>query len=100
MQAARAGGTATAYTPAVSDAALQIDGLVKRYAGRTVVDGLCLTAARGAVTAVLGPNGAGKTTRIEGREGVRRPAAGPVRVRGLDPDGDGARLRPRVGVQL
>jgi ABC-2 type transport system ATP-binding protein len=84
----------------VSDAALQIDGLVKRYAGRTVVDGLCLTAARGAVTAVLGPNGAGKTTTIECCEGLRRPDAGTVRVLGLDPDRDGARLRPRVGVQL
>jgi ABC-2 type transport system ATP-binding protein len=84
----------------VSDAALEIDGLVKRYGGRTVVDGLCLTAARGAVTAVLGPNGAGKSTTIECCEGLRRPDAGTVRVLGLDPARDGARLRPRVGVLL
>jgi ABC-2 type transport system ATP-binding protein len=84
----------------VSDAALEIDGLVKRYAGRAVVDGLCLIAARGAVTAVLGPNGAGKTTTIECCEGLRRADAGTVRVLGLDPDRDGALLRPRVGVLL
>src|SRR3954454_16741697 len=86
--------------PDVPDDALEIDGLVKRYGDRTVVDGLCLTAARGAVTAVLGPNGAGKTTTIECCEGLRRPDAGAVRVLGLDPDRDGALLRPRVGVLL
>jgi ABC-2 type transport system ATP-binding protein len=84
----------------VSDAALEIEGLVKRYGGRTVVDGLSLTADRGTVTAVLGPNGAGKTTTIECCEGLRRPDAGTVRVLGLDPLVDGARLRPRVGVML
>jgi ABC-2 type transport system ATP-binding protein len=84
----------------VSGVALEIDGLVKRYRGRTVVDGLSLTAATAAVTAVLGPNGAGKTTTIECCEGLRRPDAGTVRVLGLDPQRDGARLRARVGVML
>jgi ABC-2 type transport system ATP-binding protein len=73
---------------------------VKAYRGRRVVDGLELTAARGAVTAVLGPNGAGKTTTVECCEGLRRPDAGTVRVLGLDPARDGAALRPRVGVML
>ncbi len=80
--------------------AVEVVGLVKRYGGRAVVDGLTLTAAAGAVTAVLGPNGAGKTTTIECCEGLRRPDAGAVRVLGLDPVRDGARLRPRVGVML
>ena len=40
------------------------------------MDGLDLTCARGAVTAVLGPNGAGKTTTVETCEGYRRPDAG------------------------
>ena len=35
--------------------------------------------------AVLGPNGAGKTSTVETLEGYRRPAAGTVRVLGLDP---------------
>src|SRR2546423_13775606 len=75
-------GTAAAYTPDVSDAALEIDGLVKRYAGRSVADGLSLTAVRGAVTAVLGPNGAGKTTTIECCDGLRRRDGGTGRVLG------------------
>ena len=80
--------------------AVEVAGLVKRYGGRRVVDGLSLTAAPGAVTAVLGPNGAGKTTTVECCEGLRTPDGGSVRVLGLDPRRDGARLRPRVGVML
>ncbi|MFE9422046.1 ABC transporter ATP-binding protein [Kitasatospora sp. NPDC006697] len=87
--------------PAVEAApAVEIGGLVKRYAGKTAVDGLDLRIGRGAVTAVLGPNGAGKTTTIETCEGYRRPDAGTVRVLGLDPVRQAAELRPRVGVML
>jgi ABC-2 type transport system ATP-binding protein len=77
-----------------------ITGLVKRYGQLTAVDGLSLSAARGAVTGVLGPNGAGKTTTIEICEGYRRPDGGTVRVLGLDPVRDASALRPRVGVML
>jgi ABC-2 type transport system ATP-binding protein len=80
--------------------AVQIGGLVKRYGQTAAVDGLTLSAARGAVTGVLGPNGAGKTTTIEICEGYRRPDQGTVRVLGLDPVRDGKALRPRVGVML
>jgi ABC-2 type transport system ATP-binding protein len=83
-------------------AAVAITGLVKRYGGKTAVNGLDLTVARGSVTAVLGPNGAGKTTTIETCEGYRRADAGTVRVLGLDPavPAEAARLRPRIGVML
>jgi ABC-2 type transport system ATP-binding protein len=80
--------------------AVEISGLVKRYGSATAVDGLSLTAGRGEVTAILGPNGAGKTTTIEVCEGYRRADAGTVRVLGLDPAQDAARLKPRVGVML
>ena len=74
--------------------------MVKRYGPMTAVDGLSLTAGRGEVTAILGPNGAGKTTTIEVCEGYRRADGGTVRVLGLDPARDAARLKPRVGVML
>jgi ABC-2 type transport system ATP-binding protein len=80
--------------------AVEIGGLVKRYGQLAAVDGLSLTAARGAVTGILGPNGAGKTTTIEICEGYRRPDQGTVRVLGLDPVHDARALRPRVGVML
>ena len=79
---------------------MEVNGLVKRYRGTAVVDGLSFSAASGAVTCVLGPNGAGKTTTIECCEGLRRPDGGQLRVLGLDPGRQAARLRPRVGVML
>ncbi len=80
----------------MADAALEVDGLTKAYAGRTVVDGLSLSVPPGTVLALLGPNGAGKTTTVEICAGFRRADAGHARVLGQDPR-DPA-LRPRVGV--
>src|SRR5690606_16690324 len=80
-------------------------GDLKMHYGRgpslvRAVDGLTLSVDAGSVTAILGPNGAGKTTTIETCEGSRRPQSGTVRVLGLDPVADAAKLRPRVGVML
>ena len=80
--------------------AVEIAGMVKRYGALTAVDGLTLTARRGEVTAILGPNGAGKTTTIEVCEGYRAADAGTVRVLGLDPARNLAKLLPRIGVML
>ena len=76
--------------------ALEVTGLVKRYGGRPVVDGLSLQVRTGTVLALLGPNGAGKTTTVEVCVGFRTADEGRVRVLGRDPK-DPA-LRPRVGV--
>jgi ABC-2 type transport system ATP-binding protein len=103
-QAATAGATTVSAAGAAASpdhaVAVEVRGLVKRYDGRAVVDGLDLVARRGAVTAVLGPNGAGKTTTIECCEGLRSPDGGTVRVLGRDPVTDARTLRPRVGVML
>ncbi|RJQ81381.1 ABC transporter ATP-binding protein [Amycolatopsis panacis] len=82
----------------MDNSAVEITGLVKSYGSTTAVDGLDLRMARGSLLALLGPNGAGKTTTVEVCEGFRRPDAGTVRVLGLDPVADRARLRPRVGI--
>jgi ABC-2 type transport system ATP-binding protein len=81
-------------------AAVEVRGLVKRYDGRPVVDGLSLSVGRGELLGLLGPNGAGKTTTVEIVEGYRRADGGEVRVLGLDPARDGRVLRPRVGLML
>ena len=80
--------------------AVEVSGLHIRYGTLTAVDDVSFTAEAGAVTAVLGPNGAGKTSTIEVCEGYRSPAAGSVRVLGLDPQRDQQRLGERVGVML
>lgn len=80
--------------------AIEVQGLVRRYGERNVVDGLSFQVRRGEVLALLGPNGAGKTTTVEILEGYRSPTAGHVRVLGLDPVRDAAQLKPRIGVML
>lgn len=80
--------------------AVEVRDLLKRYGGRTAVDGISLDVERGRLLALLGTNGAGKTTTIEICEGFRRPDGGQVRVLGLDPHSDARALRPRVGVML
>jgi ABC-2 type transport system ATP-binding protein len=97
-------GSATidgADPPALAiDAAIHVDGLVKRYGERSVLDGVSLSVARGELVALLGPNGAGKTTTVEIVEGYRRRDGGTVQVLGQDPGAGGPRLRARVGLML
>lgn len=83
-----------------SDAAIQVNGLVKRYGSHSVVDGLSFDVRRGEVFALLGPNGAGKSTTIEILEGYREKDQGTVRVLDLDPIADARRLKARIGVML
>jgi ABC-2 type transport system ATP-binding protein len=76
-------------------AAIELDGLVKRYGDRAVVDGVSLQVAAGEIVALLGPNGAGKTTTVEIIEGYRRADAGEARVLGIDPSAGGRDMRAR-----
>jgi ABC-2 type transport system ATP-binding protein len=81
-------------------AAIEVDGLTKRFGGRAVVDDLSFSVAAGETFALLGPNGAGKTTTVEIIEGYRRPDGGTVRVLGVDPANAGPDHRARVGLML
>jgi len=87
-------------TAAVPAAAIDVEGLTKRYGGRTVVDGVSLQVHPGELVAVLGPNGAGKSTTVETIEGYRRGDGGTVRVLGEDPAAAGRDHRARVGLML
>ena len=82
------------------DPLVVVDGLVKRYGSRTVLDGVSLSVASGELLALLGPNGAGKTTTVEIVEGYRRADGGRTRVLGEDPATGGPALRARVGLML
>jgi len=79
---------------------VEVVDLSVRFGDVAAVDGLSFSASAGAVTALLGPNGAGKTTAVETAEGYRKPTGGSVRVHGLDPVADSAKLLPRLGVML
>jgi len=79
---------------------IEVSELRKSYGGRPVVDGVSFAVEEGEIFGVLGPNGAGKTTTVECIEGLRVPDAGRVRVTGLDPIADHARVARVLGAQL
>jgi ABC-2 type transport system ATP-binding protein len=62
--------------------AVEVDGVVKQFAGQRALDGAALRVRRGEVYGLLGPNGAGKTTLIRCLVGLVRPDAGTVAVLG------------------
>ena len=66
----------------MGDAAIEANGLTKRYASVTAVDDLSFRVREGAVTGFLGPNGAGKTTTLRMVLGLARPTAGEATIEG------------------
>jgi lipooligosaccharide transport system ATP-binding protein len=77
---------------------LQIDRLVKRYNGATVVDDLSFDIRRGECLGVIGPNGAGKTTTIRMCLGLVGPDAGAIQVFGLPIPQKVREAKARLGV--
>lgn len=65
-------------------AAIETEGLTRRFGGRLAVDDLSMTVPEGAVYGFLGRNGAGKTTTMKMVLGLLRQSAGRMRVLGLD----------------
>src|SRR6267142_1289854 len=62
---------------------IELDRLVVRLGGRTILDGLTGTFS-GRAIGLLGPNGAGKSTLINALLGFHPAASGAVRVFGAD----------------
>ncbi len=83
-----------------ASAAIEVEGLTKRYGSHVAVDGVSLTVERGEVFGILGPNGAGKTTTLEMIEGLRKPDAGDITVLGRAVWPDPRSIQARIGVQL
>ncbi|MFP5379070.1 MAG: ATP-binding cassette domain-containing protein, partial [Vicinamibacteria bacterium] len=84
----------------MSEPAIVVQGLTKRYGDLEAVRGIDLLVDRGEVFALLGPNGAGKTTTVEILEGHREPTGGSVSVLGFDPRTGGRAFRSKIGVVL
>ena len=66
---------------------LSVRGLVAGYGELSVLRGVDLDIAPGAIVAVLGANGAGKTTLNKTLSGLLKPERGEVRFDGLRLDG-------------
>jgi ABC-2 type transport system ATP-binding protein len=82
----------------MSETAVRVRGLRKRYGDLAAVDGLDLDIRTGEVFALLGPNGAGKSTTVEILEGYRRRTGGEVSVLGADPGRPTRAWRARLGI--
>ena len=79
--------------------AISVDGLTKRFGGRTAFADVSFEVARGEVFGFLGPNGAGKTTLVRTLGTLLTPTAGSATVAGLalKPE-NSARIRSRIAI--
>jgi ABC-2 type transport system ATP-binding protein len=80
--------------------AVDVSHLRRTYGTTVAVDDVSFSVAQGEIFGILGPNGAGKTTTVECVIGLRTPDSGAIRVMGVDPQLDRAKLHAIVGVQL
>ena len=82
----------------MSDHAIVIEGLEKRFGEVTALDGIDLDVSEGTVFGLLGPNGAGKTTVVRVLSTIIHPDAGRAEVLGFDVMRDADAVRRRIGM--
>ena len=80
------------------EAAIELDGLTRRYGEREALAGVSLSLRAGQTLVVLGPNGAGKTTLLRVLATLLRPHAGAVRMLGRALPEESWAVRGRVGL--
>jgi ABC-2 type transport system ATP-binding protein len=81
----------------MTELAIRIDGLGKRYGDVVALQALDLEVPRGSIFGFLGPNGSGKTTAMRILLGLARPTAGSATVLGHDVVTESLQIRHRVG---
>jgi heme exporter protein A len=79
-------------------AAIELDGLTRRFGERVALDGVSLSLPAGATLVVFGPNGAGKSTLLRVLATLLRPHAGATRVLGRALPDEGWAVRGRIGL--
>jgi ABC-2 type transport system ATP-binding protein len=80
-----------------TDAALEVVGVRKSYAGQEALSGVDLAIAPGQVVGLLGPNGAGKTTLLSIVAGLLRADEGRILVNGWDVTAEPLRAQRTIG---
>jgi daunorubicin resistance ABC transporter ATP-binding subunit len=82
----------------MSDTAILVEGLAKRFGDVVALDGIDFQVPAATVFGLLGPNGAGKTTAIRILTTILRPDGGRAEVLGLDVVGQADEVRYRIGL--
>jgi lipooligosaccharide transport system ATP-binding protein len=91
-------GIANGMSRAEKQAAVEAEGLVKRYGELKAVDEISFAVGEGEAFGLLGPNGAGKSTTMRMIYCRTPPTSGRLHVTGLDVTRDGRAIKARVGV--
>jgi ABC-2 type transport system ATP-binding protein len=82
----------------VSEPAIAVRGLRKRFGDKEAVAGIDLDTAAGSFAGLVGPNGAGKTTSLSMMTGLLRPDGGQVLIKGRDVWRDPPAAKEIIGV--
>ena len=98
MRVRRASRQAAAGPAADGAAAIQAEGLIKRFDEVEAVRGVSFSVPPGQTFGFLGPNGAGKSTTISMLCTLLRPSAGRASVAGYDVVEHKAEVRRRIGL--
>ena len=77
---------------------IRLEGLTRRFNGRTAVDGLTFGVKEGEIFGLLGPNGAGKTTTVRMLCCLIRPSEGRAFVGGYEVGREAMKIREIVGL--
>jgi ABC-2 type transport system ATP-binding protein len=80
-----------------ADLAIDVEGMTKRFGGRTVVDHISLQVRAGEIFGFLGPNGSGKTTFIRMLCGLLRADGGSGTCLGFDVVKESEMIKRHVG---
>jgi len=76
---------------------ISVENLTKRYATKTVIEGMSFQVQQGEILGFLGPNGAGKTTTMRMITGYMPATGGTIKVDGLDVADQPLEVRRRIG---
>ncbi len=76
---------------------VKMDGLIKKYDNKSVVDNLTLEIQEGEIFGLLGPNGAGKSTTMNMICSLLKPTAGNIELFGMDIKKDVNKIKPLIG---
>ena len=81
-----------------ADAAIEVEGLTRRFGETVAVDGISFRVSAGDVFGFLGPNGAGKSTTVKMLCTLLAPSGGRARVAGHDVATAAREVRRELGL--